>query len=95
MAITIKDVEHVAKLARLEFEETEILAFTEKLDAIVDYVELLGAVDVTDVLPTYHILPVKNRFREDEIKSSLEREDVLANAPDSRSGCFRVPRVVD
>jgi aspartyl-tRNA(Asn)/glutamyl-tRNA(Gln) amidotransferase subunit C len=95
MAITIKDVEHVARLARLEFEENEILAFTEKLDAIVGYVELLGSVDVTDVEPTYHILPVKNRFREDEIKPSLDRDAVLANAPDHRGGCFRVPRVVD
>ncbi|MDK9711345.1 Asp-tRNA(Asn)/Glu-tRNA(Gln) amidotransferase subunit GatC [Acidaminobacter sp.] len=95
MAITIKDVEHVAKLARLEFEENEILAFTEKLDAIVGYVEMLNAVDVENVDPTYHVLPVKNRFREDEIQASLERDAVLTNAPDRRGGCFRVPRVVE
>jgi aspartyl-tRNA(Asn)/glutamyl-tRNA(Gln) amidotransferase subunit C len=95
MAITIKDVEHVAKLARLEFKENEILAFTEKLDAIVGYVEMLGAVDVTDVEPTYHVLPIRNRFREDEVQPSLERDAVLTNAPDRRGGCFRVPRVVE
>lgn len=95
MAITIKDVEHVAKLARLEFEENEILAFTEKLDAIVGYVEMLSAVDVDAVDPTYHVLPLKNRFREDEVQPSLEREAVLTNAPDRRGGCFRVPRVVE
>jgi aspartyl-tRNA(Asn)/glutamyl-tRNA(Gln) amidotransferase subunit C len=95
MAITIKDVEHVAKLARLEFEENEILAFTEKLDAIVGYVEMLSAVDVQDVEPTYHVLPLRNRFREDEVQPSLERDAALTNAPDRRGGCFRVPRVVE
>jgi len=95
MAITVKDVEHVAKLAHLEFEEKEKVEFTEKLGAIIGYIELMKEVDVEGVEPTNHALDVKNVFREDISEPSMERAKILQNAPAKRSGCFEVPRMVD
>ncbi len=95
MAITVKDVEHVARLAHLEFEEKEKLGFTEKLGAVIGYIEQLNEVDVDGVEPTNHALDIKNVFREDLSKPSMDREKILQNAPAKRSGCFEVPRMVD
>jgi aspartyl-tRNA(Asn)/glutamyl-tRNA(Gln) amidotransferase subunit C len=95
MAITVKDVEHVARLAHLEFEEKEKLGFTEKLGAVIGYIEQLNQVDVDGVEPTNHALDIKNVFREDLSKPSMDREKILQNAPAKRSGCFEVPRMVD
>lgn len=93
--ITKKDVEHVAKLSRLEFSDDQKEDFTQKLNSIVEYVEQLEAVDVEDVKPTYHVLDIKNVFRKDEVKPSFERKEVVQNAPDEAGGCFRVPKVVE
>lgn len=94
MSLTIKDVEHVAKLARLKFSEEEKEDFTDKLNSVVEYVEQLKEVDVEGVEPTYHALDVKNVFREDELKESYNREKLLENAPSKDGGCFKVPKVV-
>lgn len=95
MAIGIKEVEHVAGLAKLCLDEDEKKEYAKKLSEIVDYMEILNEVDVEDVEPTYHILPLKNVFREDEIKPSMEREKVLMNAGDTEDGCFKVPRMIE
>lgn len=95
MAITVKDVEHVARLAHLEFEEEEKLGFTEKLGAVLGYIEQMKEVNVEGVEPTNHALDIKNVFREDVSMSSMDREKILQNAPAKRSGCFEVPRMVD
>lgn len=94
MALSVKDVEHVSKLSRLSFGEDEKKEFVEKLNSVVDYIEKLEEVDVEGVNPTYHALDIKNVFREDEVKPSFKRKDILNNAPDSEGGCFRVPKVV-
>jgi aspartyl-tRNA(Asn)/glutamyl-tRNA(Gln) amidotransferase subunit C len=95
MSLTTKEVEHVAKLARLDFDEEKKEAFKGQLNDILNYIEMLEEVDVTDTEPTYHVLPIKNVFRKDEVKSSMDRAAVLENAPDALSGCFRVPKVVE
>lgn len=95
MGITIKDVEHVAGLAHLAFTDEEKAGFTDKFGAIVAYIETLKEVDVEGVEPTNHVLDIKNVFREDESKPSMERGRILQNAPAKRSGCFEVPRVVE
>ena len=73
MALSVKDVEHVSKLSRLSFGEDEKKDFVEKLNSVVDYIEKLEEVDVEGVEPTYHVLDVKNVFRDDEV-SHLLRE---------------------
>ncbi len=95
MSLSIKDVEHVANLAKLSFNEEEKADFSKKFSSIVDYMKMLQEIDLKKVEPTYHILPLKNVFREDEIEPSMEREKVLMNAPDQKHGCFQVPKVVD
>ena len=95
MSISREDVTYVANLARIEFDESETERLENELGAVLDYMKTLSELDTTDVKPTEHILPVQNVFRKDEVKPSLPIEDVLANAPVSEAGCFKVPRVLE
>lgn len=95
MEITKKDVEYIAKLARLEVSEYEKEMFTEHMSHILNYVKVLEELDTDDISPTFHVFPVKNVFRSDEVKESLSREEVLKNAPDQENGFFKVPRVIE
>ncbi|MEA1974899.1 MAG: Asp-tRNA(Asn)/Glu-tRNA(Gln) amidotransferase subunit GatC [Bacillota bacterium] len=94
MSLTVKDVEHVAKLSRLSFDDNEKKDFIKKLNSVVDYIEKLDEVDVEGVKPTYHALEVKNVFREDKVEKSFDRKEIIANAPSAEGGCFKVPKVV-
>ncbi len=93
--ISRAEVLHVARLARLEFTQEEVEAFTHQLNKILQYVDQLKELDTQDVEPTFHALAQTNVMREDEVKSSLPRDDALANAPDRDDrGFFRVPRII-
>lgn len=94
MSLTREDVRKVALLSRLELTDEEIDAQTKPLNDLLQQFELLQALDVTGIEPTSHSIPVVNVFREDVEMPSLSREAVLANAPESRDGCFVVPRIV-
>ena len=94
MGIDRKEVEHIARLARLELTEDEKGLFTEQLAQIVDYFEKLQELDVEGVVPTCHVEEMTNRMRKDDPEASLSPEDALANAPESESSQFRVPLVV-
>ena len=93
--ITIQEVEHVAKLARLEFNEDEKKRLAEQLGRILDYIDQLNEMDTTDVEPTSHVIPVKNVVRPDVVKPSLSRDEALANAPSNVGGLFEVPKIVE
>lgn len=95
MKITKKEVEYVAHLARLEFEEGEKEKFTSQLNDILMYMELLNQIDTTGVEPMSHAIAQKNAFREDSVGESLDHEAALANAPDPRGDFFRVPKVIE
>lgn len=88
-------VKYVAALARLDFDERELEDFTVKFKKILEYVEQLSNLNVDEVVPTYHVLPVGDVMRDDEIKPSLDIEEVLKNAPQRGDYFFKVPRVVD
>ena len=94
MPVTIKDVEHVAKLARLEFTESEKETFTHQLNEILAYVEKLNELDTTNVEPLSHVIELNNVFREDIVKPSYPREEMLKNAPDKDEKFFKVPKVI-
>ncbi len=94
MSLTREDVRKVALLSRLDLSDDEIDAQTKPLNDLLQQFELLQALDVTGIEPTSHSIPVVNVFREDVELPSLSREAVLANAPESRDGCFVVPRIV-
>jgi len=95
MKITRQDVEHVARLARLEITETEKQAFSQQLSDILTYVEKLNALKTEGVEPTATVLGQTNVFREDKSRPSLPVEKVLANAPEQAEGFFVVPKIIE
>ncbi len=95
MRISSDEVEKVARLARLEITEAEKHAFAEQLSSILTYMEQLKAVETEGVEPTTTVLKQTNVFRKDETRLSLPAERVLANAPDSEDGHFKVPRILE
>ena len=91
--ITIKDVEHVAKLARLELTEEEKVKFSKQLGDILKYVEQMNEVDTTNVEPMCLALRVVNVMREVVVVSEQTKEELLANEPFKEDGFFRVPKI--
>jgi aspartyl-tRNA(Asn)/glutamyl-tRNA(Gln) amidotransferase subunit C len=94
MAVTIKDVEYVASLARLEFTEAEREKLVQQLNEILAYMEKLNELDTSKVEPLAHVIELSNVFREDALIPSLPREEALKNAPDTSGKFFRVPKVI-
>lgn len=92
--LTRADVEHVARLARLDLSDDEIAEYTEQLAGILEHAAQVAALDTTDVPPTAHPLPLVNVLRVDEVRPSLDRDEVLACAPSAEDGRFRVPRIL-
>ncbi|HVC14913.1 MAG TPA: Asp-tRNA(Asn)/Glu-tRNA(Gln) amidotransferase subunit GatC [Acidimicrobiales bacterium] len=88
------DVAHVAALARLSLSAEELDTFTGQLARVIEHARDVAALDVADVAPTAHPLPLRNVLRTDEACPGLDREEVLAAAPDVEDGRFKVPRIV-
>lgn len=95
MKITRAEVEHVARLARLELTDAELDTFTGQMDGILAYVEKLNALDTDGIIPTSHAVPMENAFRADEPTGSIGVENALANAPQRAESFFRVPKVIE
>ena len=93
--ITLAEVEHVARLARLTLGADERERMRSQLDTILGYVEQLQRVDTAGVEPTAHVLPLVNVMRDDEVRPSYPADAMLADAPDPRGGQFRVPRILE
>lgn len=81
----------MAKLARLRLEEAEVEAMAGELSGILEHVDVIAKLDLDGVEPTSHVVEIENVWRSDEPQPSLEREAVLAQAPASAEGSFRVP----
>lgn len=95
MNITIADVEHVARLARLELTGEEKILFAGQMGAILGYVEKLKQLDTEGILPTSHAVPMENSFREDQVRPSIGIAKALANAPQRAESFYRVPKVIE
>jgi aspartyl-tRNA(Asn)/glutamyl-tRNA(Gln) amidotransferase subunit C len=93
--ITAKEVEQVARLARLELTEAERAEMTAQMDAILGYMDTLNRVDTSAVEATTTVIPMVSVMREDEVRPSLSQEEALANAPDRADAFFRVPRIIE
>jgi aspartyl-tRNA(Asn)/glutamyl-tRNA(Gln) amidotransferase subunit C len=91
MAISREQVEHVARLARLDLQEAEIETLTTELSAILDAVSKVAELDLEEVPPTSHPLDVVNSWADDEPHEPLSVEEALANAPAREGSLFRVP----
>lgn len=91
--ISVKDVEHVAKLARLELTEEEKVKFAGQLGDVLKYVEQMNEVDTSSVKPMAHAMDFVNVMREDTVKYEQTKEELLMNAPDEEDGFFKVPKI--
>lgn len=92
--ITIDDVRHVAKLARLHMTSEELEKFTRQLGGILHYVNKISELDVSGVEPMAHALPISNVLREDVAEEAMPLEKVLTNAPERDGDFFAVPKVI-
>ena len=95
MAITRKDVLHIAKLARLELAESEVENMIVDLDKIIAYVALLNELDTANVPPTAHIAVSSAPGRADEVVPGLDTDSALAEAPRRSDEGFAVPAFMD
>lgn len=95
MSVTIKDVEHIAALAKLSFSEEEKAEFTEKFNEILSFMEKLNELDTSDVEPLSHVIELQNVLRDDVVKESLPTDEAVKNAPSHTDRFFKVPKVID
>lgn len=89
------DIAHVAKLARLALDDAEINLYRSQLGVILEHAARVQALDTDDVEPTAHPLGITNAFRDDQIRGSLDRDEVLSQAPEQRDGYFVVPPALE
>ncbi len=89
------DLQHVVKLARIDLTPDEEARIRPQVEEILKYVEKLGELDVSDVEPTAHAVPLTNVMRVDETQPSLSHDDAMHNAPKKSNGLFVVPKIVE
>ncbi|GIV09047.1 MAG: aspartyl/glutamyl-tRNA(Asn/Gln) amidotransferase subunit C [Fimbriimonadales bacterium] len=95
MAITLEQMRHTAKLARLELSDEQLTELMHAINALMAHFERLQALPLEAVEPTSHSIPVYDAMREDVVGATLPREQALDNAPEARDGLFIVPRIVE
>ncbi len=92
--VSIEDVYHTAELAKIEISEEEAKKFREEFEKILEYFNILDEVE-EDVEPTFHVLPLRNVFRDDIPGECLSQDEALMNAKHKEEGYFKGPRVVE
>ena len=92
--INPNDVRKVAQLARLELPDDQIEIYTSQLEKILGYVAQLEKIDTKDVLPTSRAVEVINVLREDSVKGTTIRNELLEQAPEREGDFYRVPRIM-
>lgn len=95
MGIDRAAVDHIARLARLDLSEAERQRMQTELAQILGHAERIQALDLDDVEPTSHSIPLSNVMRPDEVRPSLSQEDALRNAPETEDGRIKVPRIIE
>jgi aspartyl-tRNA(Asn)/glutamyl-tRNA(Gln) amidotransferase subunit C len=94
MALSESEVRHVAMLARLALADEEVETLRVELNSILGHIDAIQQLDLTDVEPMTHAIPLVNETRTDTPRVGLTREQALLNAPDAEEGAFRIPRIV-
>jgi aspartyl-tRNA(Asn)/glutamyl-tRNA(Gln) amidotransferase subunit C len=93
VTLSPEDVVHVARLARLDLNDAEVELFTAQLRTVLDHAADVAALDLAHLEPSSHPIALHNVLRADEPRASLDRDEVLAVAPDVEDHQFRVPRI--
>ena len=94
MKLTTAQVQHVARLARLELDPEAVGKLADQLATILEYFQKLAEVDTSGVEPTSHAIALINAFRDDRVHRHLQTQEALANAPAQEEGSFVVPKVI-
>ena len=95
MSVDQKIVRRIAHLARVAVQDSEVEHLQGEINAILSFVEALGAVDVEGVEPMTSVMPMNLRLRRDEVTDGYKADDVVANAPEREDNFFVVPKVVE
>jgi aspartyl-tRNA(Asn)/glutamyl-tRNA(Gln) amidotransferase subunit C len=95
MKLSRAEVEHIAELAKLKLTEEEKEKFRGHLSAILEYAERLNQLDTEAIPPTATVVSLRNVMRPDEVSPPFPSEEILANAPDTEEGCFRIKAVLE
>lgn len=93
--ITKQQIQHVASLARMHLKDSEVESLSRDLSKIIDHVNQLNQLDVKDVPPTSHPLPMENVYRKDEVVPSMSRDEALSIAVQKDKGMFKVPKIIE
>jgi aspartyl-tRNA(Asn)/glutamyl-tRNA(Gln) amidotransferase subunit C len=93
VVLTREEVEHIANLARLALTDEEKERFRQQLSAVLEYAARLQELDTEAIPPTATVLPLRNVMRPDDPRPSAPQEDILANAPEAKEACFKVPAI--
>ncbi len=93
--ISDETIEYVGILAKLELSDAEKEQAKQDMANMLDYIDMLNELDTGSVEPMSHVFPVNNVFREDVAVNGDDRENMLANAPEQKDGCYKVPRTFD
>ena len=92
--LTRDDAAYVARLARIDLSDDELDLYARQLAVVLDHAAEVAAIDTTGVEPTAHPLPLQNVVRPDVARPSLDRDEVLAQAPKVEDGRFQVPKIL-
>ena len=95
MSISLDEVRHVAKLARLELNDEELVEFQGKLNALLGHFEDIQGLDVSDQPPKPHAVNMVNVLAEDIARPGIPRDEAIANTVDSKAGLFIVPTIIE
>lgn len=94
MKISLQEVEHVARLARLKLTDEQSATLVDQLSDVLTYFDKLNELNTADVEPMSHAVQLSDVFRRDSAENSIERDEALANAPAQQDGFFKVPKVL-
>jgi aspartyl-tRNA(Asn)/glutamyl-tRNA(Gln) amidotransferase subunit C len=89
------EIDHIARLARLQLTEEEKKVFSQQMKKIIEYINKLNELDTSNVEPTSHVLPIKNVFRDDKVRPSMPKDKALQNAPSRTDDFYKVPKIIE
>jgi aspartyl-tRNA(Asn)/glutamyl-tRNA(Gln) amidotransferase subunit C len=95
MGVSLEEVKRIANLAKLNFNENQLIKLQKDLNRVLDYIDKLNELDLSGVEPLENINETENIFKRDEVKKWLTTEEALQNAPQRTSNFFKVPKVID